>query len=309
MAIISPETLDFKKDVFPLTGKLRFPLTHDYMFTSSFQRNTYALQGFLSAMLGIPPDSITNLEILNPIQPGSSIDSKDIILDVKVCLNNLTIIDVEMQVAHYDYLPERFLFQLCRIYSGSLPKGTSYDALPPVIHIAIMDSELFPENDQRRTEEFLSEYYLMNPKNRKLYTGKFHLKVVSLKHVENAADKQNPNGIYRWGKLFKATTWKELNMIAENNSYMEAMASSVCTLCHDRKFVEECDRRLRNELEYNSRIAEASRKGMAQGIEAFILDNVEEGRSQNIILDKLVRRFSLSRDDAEKYYKQYVSKL
>ncbi len=346
MTILSPEVLDFQKDILPLKGKLRFPLTHDYMFTTSFRRNTYALKGFLSAKLNIHPDDITSLEIMNPMETGAYIDDKDIVLDVKVCLNHLTIIDIEMQVAHYDYLPERFLYQLCRVYSNSLSKGRGYDMLPPVIHIAIMDKDLFPKNDIRNAEDFLSEYYLVNRNNDKIYTGNFHLEVVSLKYLNNAVDKDDPNGIYQWARLFQSTTWEELNMIAKNNEYMESIATSVCALCHDPKFVAECERRFLNEVEYNSRMSEADRKGMErgmargmeqglaqgmeqglaqgmeqglaqgmeqgleygveQGIKAMIIDNLEDGHSADKILDKLMRHFSLSREKAQIYYDKYA---
>lgn len=341
-----PEVLDFRKDILPLSGALRFPLTHDYMFTSSFQYNTYALKGFLAAKLNIAPEDITSLEILNPLQHGTHADDKDIVLDIEVCLNQKTLIDIEMQVAHYDYLPERFLHQLCRIYSESLPKGKDYTQIPPVIHIAITDCDLFPKGDPRNTEDFLSEYYLTNTENYQKYTGNFHMEVISLKYIENAKDKNDPNGIYQWARLLKATTWEEFNMIAENNTYMESLATNVCVLCNDPQFVRECNRRLRNEWEYNSRMAEADRKGMKRGlergtklgmergtkigmergleegtkigieqgieqgiergIEAFIKDGLEEGRDKEITLKKLRKLFSLSEEEAEKYYKRYA---
>ncbi len=265
ISITSPEVLDFKKDILPLREKLRFPLTYDYMFTASFQRNPYALKGFLAAILGLHPDGITSLEIMNPMDRGRVLDDKDIILDVKACLNNKFVIDIEMQVTHYDYLPERFLYQICRAYSGSLPKGENYHMLPPVLHIAIMDTYLFPKGDPRNTDEFFSEYYIMSTKDHRVYSRNFRMEVVSLKNIENAADKEDPNGVYRWARLFKAATWKEFNMIAEKNSYMESLATSVCALCNDPKFVAECERRLLNELEYNSRMEEASRKGWDKG--------------------------------------------
>lgn len=282
MTILSPEVLDFQKDILPLKGKLRFPLTHDYMFTAAFRRNTYALKGFLAAKLGRDPNDITSLEVMNPMETGSSVEDKDIILDVKVRLNHLVIIDIEMQVAHYDYLPDRFLYQLCRIYSNSLPKGRDYGVLPPVIHIAIMDKDLFPNGDIRNTGDFLSEYYLTNIKNKHIYTGNFHLEVVSLKYLNNAIDKDDPNGIYRWARLFKSTTWEELIMIAKNNEYMESIATSVCALCHDPKFVAECERRFLNEVEYNSRMAEADRKGMERGMARGMARGLEQGIKQGI---------------------------
>ncbi len=135
MTIDSSDILDFKRDILPLTGNLRIPLTHDYMFTAVFRHNLYALKGFLAAKLNLAPEEITELEILDPMEPGSGADDKDIVLDVKACLGGSTFIDIEMQVAHYNYLADRFLYQLCRVFSGSLPKGDSYDRLPSVIHI------------------------------------------------------------------------------------------------------------------------------------------------------------------------------
>lgn len=87
----------------------------------------------------------------------------------------------------------------------------------------------------------------MNTKNHQIFSRNFHMEVVSLKHLENAADKDDPNGIYQWAKLLKSATWKEFNMIAENNKYMETLAGSVCALCNDPKFAEECERHLRGE--------------------------------------------------------------
>lgn len=57
-------------------------------------------------------------------------------------------------------------------------------------------------------------------------------------------------------------------------------------------------------------MAEANRKGMAQGrekgIRTLILDNLEEGRSAEVILNKLMRHYSLNREEAETYYKRYI---
>ena len=43
-------------------------------------------------------------------------------------------------------------------------------------------------------------------------------------------------------------------------------------------------------------------QGMERGIRAFILDHIEEGTPQNIILQKLEKRFSLSPEQAEGYF-------
>jgi len=90
------EVLDFKKDILPLKGSLRLPLTHDYMFNA--------------------------------------------------------------------------------VFSGTFPKS-GYDRLPSVLHIAIMDCDLFPKGDPRNTEGFLREFHLQDTKNHQIYIGNFRLDI------------------------------------------------------------------------------------------------------------------------------------
>lgn len=49
---------------------------------------------------------------------------------------------------------------------------------------------------------------------------------------------------------------------------------------------------------------EGVEKGIEQGIRAFILDYIEEGYAREKILEKLQKRFSLSGEKAEAYYKE-----
>lgn len=54
--------------------------------------------------------------------------------------------------------------------------------------------------------------------------------------------------------------------------------------------------------EYEELLAEESfEAGVAVGIQALIFDNLEEGIPESRILDKLMRRFSLSREQAQTY--------
>ncbi|GFI58944.1 hypothetical protein IMSAG025_02408 [Muribaculaceae bacterium] len=51
-------------------------------------------------------------------------------------------------------------------------------------------------------------------------------------------------------------------------------------------------------------LAEGRSKGLAEGINAFILDYLEDGKSKKVIIDKLIRRFSLSEEEAQQYYEK-----
>lgn len=51
---------------------------------------------------------------------------------------------------------------------------------------------------------------------------------------------------------------------------------------------------------------EGRKEGLGEGIEALILDNLEEGKTMEQIIGKLVRRFSLSQEEAVNYCKKYM---
>lgn len=55
----------------------------------------------------------------------------------------------------------------------------------------------------------------------------------------------------------------------------------------------------------HSERAEGIEQGIEQGIRALILDNLEERKSADCIIDKLVRRFSLSEEKAREYFQKY----
>ncbi|MCM1091763.1 MAG: hypothetical protein NC413_13035, partial [Muribaculum sp.] len=53
---------------------------------------------------------------------------------------------------------------------------------------------------------------------------------------------------------------------------------------------------------------EGRREGREEGIRIFILDNIEEGKSGETIVEKLCRRFSLDAGSAQTYYNTYSAK-
>ena len=54
---------------------------------------------------------------------------------------------------------------------------------------------------------------------------------------------------------------------------------------------------------------EGMKKGIEKGISIFILDNIEEGKSEETIVEKLCRRFSLDASSAQAYYDTYVANV
>ncbi len=69
-------------------GRLAYTLTNDVLFHIVMNRSKRCLKGFIASVLDIPFEEITDIEILNPIDYGSRIDAKEIILDIKAELNH-----------------------------------------------------------------------------------------------------------------------------------------------------------------------------------------------------------------------------
>lgn len=79
-------------------GKLKYPLTNDFLFKAVLQKNQTALKGLLCALLHMKMEEIVSIRIVNPIEIGGIIDNKIMMLDLKLELNDSRILDIEMQV-------------------------------------------------------------------------------------------------------------------------------------------------------------------------------------------------------------------
>lgn len=55
-------------------------------------------------------------------------------------------------------------------------------------------------------------------------------------------------------------------------------------------------------------LKELIEEGRMEGIEALILDNLEEGTARERIIEKLQWRFQLAEDKAIEYYERYAKK-
>ncbi len=219
------------------TGKIDYCMTNDYMFRMVLQSNNNVLKGLISSMMHVPLSDIKSVEIVNPIELGKHIDDKDFILDVKVMLNDNTIINLEMQVTNYSNWTNRSLCYLCRTFDN-VQKGEDYNSAIPVTHIGFLDYDLFPDNI-----EFYSTYMLQNVETGKIYNSKFRLSVLSLNQIKLATKEDKKWHIDEWARLFKATTWEELKMIAEKDKVYSEAANSIYVQNSDETIRAMCEAR------------------------------------------------------------------
>lgn len=222
------------------TGSMKYGLTNDYMFRIVFQENELARKGLIASILHMNPNGIRSVTIRNPIKLGEKIDDKEFVLDIEVLMNDTQLINLEMQMENQQNWQDRSLSYLCRSFD-QLYKGEEYTEAKPATHIGFLNFAPFPNEP-----EFNGCYKLLNIKNHRLYSDKFTFHVIDLTHIELATEEDKAWGIHHWARLFTATTWEELKMIAENNIYMQAATEEMYIRSADEMIEQRC--RARNDF-------------------------------------------------------------
>jgi predicted transposase/invertase (TIGR01784 family) len=176
------------------------------------------------------------------------VDDKNMILDVRVLLNNQEIINLEMQVINLYNWPERSLSYLCRMFD-QLKRGEDYKVAKKTIHISI--TNFTPENFPKI---LYSNYFLYNPKTMHKYSDKFGIYMLQLNQLGNPEDEKNMPDIYYWAQLFKASTWEEIQMLADKNQAIQESIVTIQELTADEKMQMQMEARERYRRDYEAAI-------------------------------------------------------
>ena len=287
------------------TGDVKYNMTNDFMFHYVLQENEYALKGLIASLLHLDAGDIESVRVENPILIGRAVSSKEYVLDILVSLNNHEMINMEMQVEDLKNWTERSLAYTCREF-GRLNHGEDYSKVRPVYHIGFLDYTLFPEHP-----EFYARYRLRNVKDGYLYSDKINVGVVELNHIDLATEEDKKYGIDNWVRLFKAKTWEDLKMLAQENTYIKSAAQTMFAGNISDEILELCRRRdeelegeaLRRRLvvEQAAKIEEQEAKLKVQSTQ---LESQEERiKSQTSQIDMLKEQ---SREKDERIEKQGV---
>ena len=215
-------------------GKIPYGMTNDYMFRAVLQSNNKALHGLICSLLHLRHEDVLSVEITNPIILGESIEDKEFLLDINVNMNDSTLINLEMQMTDKLVWTDRSISYLCRSLD-MLIHGQEYQELKPVIHIGFLNYTLFEDYP-----EFYATYKLMNVKNHHIYSDKLTLSVIDLSQIGLATDEDREYHIDYWAKLFKATTWEEVKMLAAEDKYIDEASKSIFQLSAEEQISKRC---------------------------------------------------------------------
>ena len=217
-------------------------------------------------------------------------------------------VDVEMQVAAYEYWAERTLFYLSKMFTEQIHEGEGYDVLEKCIHIGILDFEIFED-----TDAFYSRFHLWEDSRHIKYSDKLELHVLELPKL---AKHQYPETeLLSWMQFINAETEEEFEMAAEKSEYIKKAYEDLNRISADeekRLEYEERERAIRDHQYFstvykNTGLKEGRREGRQEGRQAVVELLQEMELEKEVICGKVQEKFQISSEEAaqevEKYWK------
>lgn len=304
-------------------GEIPYGLTNDYMFRAVFQKSAAALKGILAAVLKRKPEDIISCEIMNPIILGETINNKTCILDIRVLLNGQEKIDVEMQLGHFSNWPKRSVYYLCSMFTDA-ESGKDYNTALPCVHIGFVKESPFEEVD-----EFISQYWLINPENGHVYTDALSLIMVDLSWPDRQSEKQNAEEddekameetvvkktsgkvktegyeeLRKWVSLLCAESWEEAMEVSEDSLAMKEAVVTMRELSASEKIRLQCEARLRYQGDMKSAEMYGEKRGEKRGVERINdlnrrlvrdnrLDDLTRSLTDSKLQQKLLKEYAL----------------
>ena len=238
--------------------------------------NPKVRKGFIAALLKEDPENIRETSLLPTILRQDYPDDKLGVLDVRVLMEDGRQLDMEMQVAYFEYWDARILFYLSKIFTDQLRKGEPYENLKKCIHVSILDFVHFEDDEEcYRTITFCDK------KTGKEYTDLMEIQILELQKLP--ADLKDGDGLINWMRFFVGKNRKEFEEMAKTDEYIEEAYKELEKLSADEQAKLEYEAREKAIRDYNSQMSSALRRGMQRGIEKGMEQGIQQGRKELMV--------------------------
>ena len=243
------------------------PLTIDGVFKIYFEdpRNLPELKRFLKANLELCDDDLAEIEVLNPGLLKANVNDKGFTVDLLLKTNSNNDIHIEMQTERRSNFKERVQIYNARRAGSQIKVGEDYSKVKRTISLVITDFKMFDDSDKYQ------EKIMMCREDGKVFTELQEINIIDLTKLTTA--KINNREMYLWGKLFKAKTREELEMLAKES---EEMAEAT-----EKLFQVSADERAQA-YAFSRENAEFARVMHEQGLKEQAKQAIEEGVKQGI---------------------------
>lgn len=251
-------------------------------------RNTDILADFLATVLAIKPSDISQIEILdNEIIPDILL-SKFSRLDLRITINKVTSVNIEIQILNYGNYKERTLFYWAKMYTGELQKNEDYINLKNAISINVIDFNLFD------CKEYHSTFKVFEEHRQELLTDKFRIDFLELRKAKDMKESGSMTDKKQMWMDFLNTNAEDdetLERLATESPIMKKAVAVLRQMSADEKELYEIEQREKAVRDEISARAYERQQGIQQGIEqernAFITRLKKKGYTEKQISEIL----------------------
>ena len=252
-------------------------------------------KGFIAAILNKDPEEIAETTLMPTILSKDTEDGKYGILDVRVRMKNGSQMDLEMQVAPFEFWNNRVIFYLSKMYAEQVKEGDKYKNLKPCIHVSILNFNLFHED---RT--CFREIAFCDLTTKQKYTDLLEIYVLELKKLPQE-QKEEPL-IIKWMRFLAAESREDFEKMAGEDNYINEAYEVLQKLSADERKRLEYEARQKAIRDYDSQMSSSREEGIRIGEDR--LNQLYEKLMRDHRSDDLVKAIS-DKVYREKLYQEY----
>ena len=281
-----------------------FSRLNDYFFKNLMgkdERKGLALD-FLNSIVELEDNKyFVDLKFLNTEKTPDKIDGKLSRLDIQAQTDDGTFWDIEVQVSREDYMPERSLFYLSRIYGNQLNSGEKYPVLKRTIGINLLNFNL----DQLKTLSSWHNYCCFCvPNTNVVVTCHLEMHFLELPKIK-ISDIKKLKKAEQWGAYFSGKyTDKDMEVLAMNNPVIKQALDYEAYFNSNDELRKEYLAREEAILDERIRHGYSHQRGVQEGIQKEKLQNIINFLKLGVDIETIAKGVNLSIDEIKKISKQ-----
>ena len=229
---------------------------------------------FLMAVLKLPLNEYSTIEISDPQAKRKYKGDKLAILDIKVKTKTGNLINIEIQVQVTPEMRERIVFYNAKMMAEQLDSGDEYNKIKKTISIVIT-GETFIRSHKKYHDRFI----LYSPETKTEFTDVVEIHTLELPKLPTESDGTD---LWDWLEFINADSEEELAVLAQKRPQMKNPVDELLKLNQDsyaRTLYEAREKQHRDNM---SRERKARMEGKQEGIEEGMEKGIEKGRQEGM---------------------------
>ena len=175
-------------------------------------------------------------------------------------MKNGSQMDLEMQVAPFEFWNNRVIFYLSKMYAEQVKEGDKYKSLKPCIHVSILNFNLFHED-----QTCFREIAFCDLTTKQKYTDLLEIYVLELKKLP--PEQKGEPLIIKWMRFLAAESREDFEKMAGEDNYINEAYEVLQKLSADERKRLEYEARQKAIRDYDSQMSSSREEGIRIGEE------------------------------------------